>query len=269
MKQQIDSLMKLSVSASLLGSPETREHRDSCRSWRAHRPTVFPNRDPSKRPRLMHGPVETGIDLTFPLTATPAIGVVEIKTHRARGTRSLQHSAIQLEHFARSAAFEDRVAVAYLVAGRGVVTNDARQMVTRLSLPFPVFLLSWDDIFSRLAGKVGGHLDDCAPAFTVVLMEVVSMSRQLLRALASEPALLAGIDDRKFEELVATLLFDLGLQDVELTPPRHDGGRDIVAVHEDRVSGERTSLLDRMQALGVRDQGDNAVGTFAARRHDT
>src|SRR2546426_2080806 len=44
-----------------------------------------------------------------------------------------------------------------------------------------------------------------------------------LRRLAANPGLLRAIDDRKFEELVATLLSDLGLQDVELTPPRKDG----------------------------------------------
>jgi hypothetical protein len=58
-----------------------------------------------------------------------------------------------------------------------------------------------------------------------------------LRDLLSKPKLLSAIDDRKFEELVATLLFDLGIQDVELTPPRKDGGRDIIVRYLDKFTG--------------------------------
>jgi restriction endonuclease len=67
--------------------------------------------------------------------------------------------------------------------------------------------------------------------YRFVLIEVIDFARRLLRWLAANPGLLRAIDDRKFEELVATLLSDLGLQDVELTPPQKDGGKDIIATH--------------------------------------
>ncbi len=228
--------------ASMLESPATRE-LDLLSFLANVAPTVFPESDPARRPRTVHGSREYGVDLTFPLAAAEEIGLVAIKTHRSNGMRGLLASARQLENVATRSPFEERIAVAYLIAGRGDVADDFRNMATRLPLPFPVALLSWDDIFLRVAGKVGSAQPEGRPDFTVVLLEVVHMSRQLLRALVLEPALLAGIDDRAFEGLVATLLHDMGLQDVELTPPRQDGGRDVVAVHQDRTSGERQVFL--------------------------
>jgi hypothetical protein len=77
----------------------------------------------------------------------------------------------------------------------------------------------------------------------VILVEIVQFARALLRRLVRRHELLNAIDDRQFEELVATLLIDLGLQDVELTPPRQDGGRDIIAVHTDRTTGQRLVIV--------------------------
>jgi hypothetical protein len=77
----------------------------------------------------------------------------------------------------------------------------------------------------------------------VVLIEVMRGSRRLLQAIVSNPSVLAGIDDRKLEELIATLLFDLGLHDAQLTPPRHDGGCDIVLEHLEPVTGQRQRYL--------------------------
>src|SRR5262249_5832669 len=53
----------------------------------------------------------------------------------------------------------------------------------------------------------------------------------LLEQLLRNPKLLEAIDDRKFEEIVATLLFDIGLEDVHITETGGDGGRDIIATH--------------------------------------
>ncbi len=52
----------------------------------------------------------------------------------------------------------------------------------------------------------------------MILVEVMNFARRLLGRLVEHPYLLNAIDDHHFEELVATLLSDLGLKDVELTP---------------------------------------------------
>ncbi|HKO19197.1 MAG TPA: restriction endonuclease [Acidobacteriaceae bacterium] len=57
---------------------------------------------------------------------------------------------------------------------------------------------------------------------------VKEVSDDLLRRLAREPTLLHQLSPRKFEELVARVLSDLGLK-VSLTPPIKDGGYDMLA----------------------------------------
>ena len=76
--------------------------------------------------------------------------------------------------------------------------------------------------------------------YEVHLLTIVRASRQILQCIARDPALLSGVDDRRFEELVATVLFDLGFDDVELTPPRQDGGIDIIVRHQ----SPRTGLVE-------------------------
>jgi hypothetical protein len=47
----------------------------------------------------------------------------------------------------------------------------------------------------------------------------------------------------RFEELVATLLHDLGFEEVELTPPRKDGGIDVIAIHWNSITNQREVYL--------------------------
>jgi hypothetical protein len=204
---------------------------------------VFPEADPNCKPSIMHGSIDYGADLTFGVKATPGIGVVEIKTSRLNTNRNLQASLERLPVFPRCTAFGLPVHVAYLVAGRGrqLHTTTLRQVAAQSErIGVPLNLLSWDQIVDRLSEESDEKNE---PKFEVVLIEVVKLSRGLLRAILRQPAVLYGIDDRKFEELVATLLFDLGVQEVNLTPPRKDGGRDIVAVHLDPASGDSHTYL--------------------------
>ena len=206
---------------------------------------VFPEADPSSKPSVMHGTVEGGVDLTFDLKAAPGIGIVEIKTPRLDSERSLQVALFKIRDVIAGAAFGKPVHVVYLIAGRrhqitSATLERASAQRDRLRIGVPVVLLSWDQIVDRLSGG----LDNAdGPQLEVVLVEVVRLSRRLLQAILSRPAVLAGIDDRKFEELVATLLFDLGIQDVQLTPPRQDGGRDIIIVHMDPATGMLQTYL--------------------------
>jgi restriction system protein len=118
--------------------------------------------------------------------------------------------------------------------------------------------------------------EDWAPEnMTVVLVEVINFARRLLGRLVKHPHLLNAIDDHDFEKLVATLLSDLGLKDVELTPMRKDGGKDIVATHIDSqgnrsrflieckhwVSGQKVTMRWALRLLSVR-RDDNADGAI-------
>jgi hypothetical protein len=209
-------------------------------------PILFPEADPTQRPDIPRGAVDLGIDLMFRLRERPSIGIVEIKTSRTavrtgrQISRGIEMALTQVRHFLERRPTEKPIEVAYVIAGRrGTGSGVAIGHVQEPRVPVPIHLWSWDDVVERLRGSD----DDRRPAFEVVLVEIVDLSRRLLRALLAEPALLTGIDDRKFEEMVATLLFDLGLQDVELTPLRKDGGRDIIASHEDPVTGDHSTYL--------------------------
>jgi len=62
-----------------------------------------------------------------------------------------------------------------------------------------------------------------------ISIALAPINEHLIRHLADRPQLLYELNPRRFEELVAKLLTDMGYE-VELTPPTHDGGRDILAV---------------------------------------
>lgn len=210
-------------------------------------PMLFPEADPAKRPKLSHGAVERGVDLAFHLREHPGIGIVEIKTHRTavrsgrQISRSLEMALKQIDHYLQRQPTEVPIKVAYVIAGRrSTMTDVGRDDVRRTAASVPVQVWTWDDVAELLQGTGDG---DPEPDYEIVLVEVVELSRRLLRALLRQPALLAGIDDRKLEELVATLLFDLGLQDIELTPARKDGGRDIIARYDDPATDRRYTYL--------------------------
>jgi len=227
--------------ASLLNSRDIKES-DLLHFLANITPAVFPEADPSEKPNIGHGYFEFGVDLIFRVAGSERIGVVEIKTPKLGIRRALEHVGEDIGHVLRHPVLFNSTKVMYLIAGRKCDfpferLSDVRQIQ---DLPFPLRLLSWDDVVDRLSGQ--GE-DQIEPEFSVVLIEIVNMSRRLLRALFSEPKLLFGIDDRTFEELIATLLFDLGLEEVVLTPPRQDGGRDIIVSHTDIKQGDRYIYL--------------------------
>lgn len=56
-----------------------------------------------------------------------------------------------------------------------------------------------------------------------------NVDSELIKFLKNNPAYLYKLHSRKFEELVAALLKDMGYE-IELLPETHDGGRDIIAI---------------------------------------
>lgn len=193
-------------------------------------PVVFPMSDPSAPPRLMHSTYEGGVDLLYRCSGSERFGIVQIKHPK----HSLRADIIQsqLEQVIRLNQFE--VFHAHVVAGRGQLTS----LQTRLrstAWPFQVEFLSWNDVVDRVAVP---EKDEEFSA-TIMLVEIVDYCRTLLARIARHPEVLNMIDDRKFEELVATLMSDLGFEDVELTPARQDGGKDVIATRVNSANGQR------------------------------
>jgi hypothetical protein len=203
---------------------------------------IFPDANPSSRPRIMQGAAERRCDLVFDVEPAPGVSLIEIKSHRMMSGLNLKHAVEKIRRYVELSALRTRVRVVYLIAGRrhqlqGRALEEAGLQHDRSGMPF--VLLSWDDIADRL--RIVSP-DDESP-FEIVVIELIQFSRKLLRAILANPAALAGIDDRKFEELIATLLFDLGIQDVELTPLRQDRGRDIIIEHVEPSTGQRHRYL--------------------------
>jgi hypothetical protein len=67
---------------------------------------------------------------------------------------------------------------------------------------------------------------------------ILDINKELLKYIAKHPEALYDISPRKFEELIADIIKDMGF-DVELTKMTRDGGRDIVA----HVRNKLTSML--------------------------
>jgi hypothetical protein len=236
--QQIDLAAAAATLAEMLDSRGTSE-RDLLSFLANMTSTIFPEADPGSAPRLMDGPVERGADLIFEVRSSPGIGAVQIKTPHLNSPGVLETAYEQIKPLLEHSLFDKPVSVVYLISGR-------RAQLPKMT-PAParrdhrgtsVVVLSWDDVVDRLCVE-----EPDSALFEVLVVEVIRLSRRLLQAILSNPMVLAGIDDRKFEELVATLLFDLGLHDVHLTPPRKDGGRDVVIEHLDPATGHQQRYL--------------------------
>jgi hypothetical protein len=236
-------------------------------------PVVFPEADPAKPAQIVHGPAERTLDLTFALRGRSEIGAVEIRKPGNSG-HTILSSLEQIRHLLGGSAFREPVKAVYVIAGRGLVSAMMVERASHLAneTNLPIQLLSWDEVVNRLTIPPD---EESETELTVVVVEVIDFSRRLLRWLTQNPRLLDGIDDRKFEELIATLLWDLGLQDVELTPPRGDGGRDVIVTHvgiggrrsryliecKHWVSGNKVTMhwAIKLASVARRDQADAAI----------
>jgi HJR/Mrr/RecB family endonuclease len=88
----------------------------------------------------------------------------------------------------------------------------------------------------QLLRTLEGHLYDLkdsssftkAEIITIVKPTIISANQAMVDALRKRPEDIFKLSSRKYEELVAELLSDMGY-DVELTPATRDGGKDILA----------------------------------------
>ena len=193
-------------------------------------PAIFPEAAPNPQIVRPHPTSDRHLDFLFVSRDQAGVGIVEIKNPSSPVTQAAISATHQIGALLGNSFPRLPVRVLYVIAGRGSISQ--RDVDTAKVLQddtgFPIHLWSWDTVAAKLKVSHGECKND---NLIIVLVEVVNFSRRLLRRLIENHQFLNGIDDRKFEELVATLLSDLGLQDVELTPLRKDGGKDIVATH--------------------------------------
>lgn len=239
-------------------------------------PTVFPECAPN--PQIVRPQTKSaeGLDVLFVLKDHLNLGAVEIKHPSLPVESSMISAAQQLQRNLQPVgnSIPLPVKVAYVIAGRGPVAREPDNAAQKIeqSMGIPIYLWSWDTVAHKMQASGADHAPEEA---TIVLVEVMNFARRLLGNLVKHPNLLNAIDDHDFERLVATLLFDLGLQDVQLTPMRKDGGKDIVATHVDShgsrsrflieckhwISGKKVTMRWALRLLSVRHDG-NADGAI-------
>lgn len=237
---------------------------------------IFPECAPNPQIVRPQAKTKDGLDVVFVLKDHLGLGAVEIKHPSSPVEPSMISAVEQLQRNLQptSNSIPLPVKVAYVIAGRGPITRNASTMAQNIQddIGIPVHLWSWDTVALRM--QAGGK-EEVSDTATVVLVEVMSFARRLLGRLVKHPHLLNVIDDHDFERLVATLLSDLGLKDVELTPMRKDGGKDIVATHVDSygnrsrflieckhwVAGEKVTMRWALRLLAIRrsEDADGAI----------
>jgi len=176
-----------------------------------------------------HNRIENkGVDFTFKRNNNSGIAGVELKSHRMK--RRLNEKQIAQHTKAFTNAYPN-AEVLYLIGSDDYIKPDRN--FGGLNGGISIKPLSWEGICNSLA-----PCEDDIPRATVYLVNIALYSRDLLRRLLQYPELLYSFDDRKFEEIIATLLFDIGLQDIEITETRAKS-RDIIATHVDPISGNK------------------------------
>lgn len=95
---------------------------------------------------------------------------------------------------------------------------------------------------------------------TAIKPHIITANEALVERLRRHPAAIYELPPRKFEELIAELLSDLGY-DVELTPATRDGGKDILA-YMDTPHGKALCLVEAKRYRQNRPVGVELVRTL-------
>lgn len=115
-------------------------------------------------------------------------------------------------------------------------------------------------LFPRKIVPVAEQLEQVKEARKIFDLTVSEISAEMIRYLSAHPDLLYTISPRRFEELVAELLKDMGL-DVTLTPETRDGGRDILAVLATPI-GKLLTIVECKRHAADRPVGIDIVERF-------
>jgi restriction system protein len=113
-------------------------------------------------------------------------------------------------------------------------------------------------------GKLYGLREQAPPSqrtiIPVVAPQIVTFNDLLIERLKKEPDGLFKISPRQFEEVIADLLADMGME-VELTPATRDGGKDILAYMYTNI-GKLLCLVEAKQHNKARPVGVSLVRTL-------
>jgi restriction system protein len=104
------------------------------------------------------------------------------------------------------------------------------------------------------------RIAEAGQASREVPIQVIEISSALIKQLAGEPRQLYSLQPRRFEELVAELLHDMGCE-VQLTPQSKDGGRDVLATIRTQV-GEILTIVECKRYAEHRKVGAAIVERF-------
>ena len=179
-------------------------------------------------------------DLLVEFESEKEIGLVELERTSMR-PGDVRQALLQVQRYAVAVMSDDyRIVRTYVIVG-----EDGSESVGEFDPEVPgappTTILTWADVAARLTVTTESEHDNSV--YTIILVEIATGARRLLRALAAHPELLSGVNDLRFEELVATLLFDLGFEEVELTPARADQGRDVIVTRRNPANGIREVYL--------------------------
>jgi hypothetical protein len=230
---------------SLLSSGRPRE-ADLLRPLGYVLPTVITSADPSREVVVERRIGDVGVDLAFGLREKSTWGAVEVKNPTSGGfalVDGIDQLRKVVEVASKTRREEFHVEELHLIGGRREKKSEAfnermQKEASRAGVRFSVH--SWDDVLDSL---VVPPEEEEFGEYRIHLEVLIEASHKLLKELVRRPEILNQIDDRRFEEMVATLLSDLGFDDVKLTPPRKDEGRDIEITHRNRKTGNTEVYL--------------------------
>ncbi|MCX5893316.1 MAG: restriction endonuclease, partial [Deltaproteobacteria bacterium] len=97
-------------------------------------------------------------------------------------------------------------------------------------------------------------------ALAAFMVEVESVSKEIIRYIAKHPDFIHSLTPRKFEYLIAEILIDMGAE-IELTPETRDGGRDILAAFNTPI-GKILTLVECKKLSADRKVGIDIVERF-------
>lgn len=190
--------------------------------------TVFECSDPTVKPVIFDGPNEVGVDFAFKMKGENSFVGVHLKSNRVLNMH------LKSDLVARAKSFKKHLPMAkvmYLIAGNELIEPKVNLGDLQQNFEFKTF--SWAKLFLNLKERKKVNESQ-----VVVLFHIVDFSRKIIRELIRDPGVLSGIDDRKFEELIATLLYDIGLEDVKITENSAES-RDIEITFTNPSTGNR------------------------------
>jgi restriction system protein len=214
--------------------------------------------------RFEHDQIVGAVQRAFNLKAVHALIITSRKDPKLSGQRLLSLDALP-------AADAQLLVESHL--SRSALSRESMARVLEVAKGHPLAL----SLITGLAKTIGdeellkvleGHLYDLkdspsltkAEIITVVKPTIVTANQGMVEALKKRPEDIFRLSPRRYEELVAELLRDMGFE-VEVTPATRDGGKDILAYFKTNC-GTFLSLVEAKHYRSDRKIGVELVRTL-------